>query len=300
MRSFGPYPCLVLVLSALATACGDDADPADTGASSPSDTGVDESGTAGDAATAGDPSTLTNPSFTDDGSDDDGSGGELGPTARVRIVNLVEGLELTAWGRDTDFNPVVIAEGLAYATVSEYIDAPLSELTMHPELVLVPTGEVVEDVPTWQVDNSVGLDRAFVRFTELDGADQQATIVLRADFGSGNLQWEQLDESELMLGDAGMTNLHISWGLFDLEGSVVPAFAVAGDACLLTSSTGVAEPWPVAPGTFEVGIYDRQMADDCSVLLASTEITAAADEQVLVAIYHEDAEVKLLTAPIPQ
>ncbi|MBC8071775.1 MAG: hypothetical protein IAG13_25845, partial [Deltaproteobacteria bacterium] len=279
----------------LVAACGDDADPSDGGASSPSDT------SAGDPSTAGDPSSVGDPSSASvDTSAGESGSGELGPTARVRVINLVEGLEFTAWGADTNFDPVVIADGLTYASVSEYFDAPLNELSMEPQIVLVPAGEPVENTSTWQIDNSQGLDRAFVTFRELEGAGQQGTIVLTADAQTGNLQWAQLDESELMLGDAGMTTLHVSWNLFDLEGGVVPAFAVVGEPCLFTSSTGLAEPWSVAPGTFEVGIYDRQMVSECSVLLGSTEITAAADEHVLVAVYHEGDTVKLFSAPVPQ
>jgi hypothetical protein len=281
MHPAAPISVRLLASSLLlvASACGDDADPStDDGASSPSDT------------SAGDPSTSAGESGS----------GELGPTARVRVVNLVQGVELTAWGADTDFNPVMITEGLAYASASDYFDAPLNAFTMHPEVVLVPTGEVVENVATWQVDNSMGPDRAFVSFTELDGADQQATIIVTLDDSSGNLQYEQLDESELMLGDASMANLHISWDLFDLEGGVVAAFSVVGDPCLFSGSTGVPQAWPVAPGSFEVGIYDQQIVSDCTMQLASIPITAAAGDQVLVAAYHEGADVKLLSAAIPQ
>ena len=137
-------------------------------------------------------------------------------------------------------------------------------------------------------------------FTELDAADEQATIIVTLDDFTGNIQWEQLDETELMLGDASMANLHISWNLFDIGGGIVPAFAVVGEPCLFEGSTGVPQPWSVAPGTFDVAIYDRQMVSECTEQLASTSIAAAAGEQVLVAVYEIADDVRLLTAPISQ
>lgn len=265
--------------------CGDD-DPSasDDGAAASTD-GADDTG--------GGPSSA-------DASGSGGASGELGPTAQVRVVNLVDGVTFAAWGADTEFAPTMIADGLAFETISEYLDAPLNEFTMDPQIVLLPTGETPDDVATWQVDNSLGPDRAFVIVSELDAADERATIIVSLDDSTGNVQVEQLDETELMLGDTSMANLHVSWNLFDLGGAVVPAFAVVGDACLFTGSTGVQQPWSVAPGAFEVGIYDRQTVSDCTEQLASTAITAAAGEQVIVAVYHIDADVKFLSAPIPQ
>jgi hypothetical protein len=224
-------------------------------------------------------------------------GGELGPTAQIRIVNLVEGLTFDAWGADVNNSPVRIAEGLAFESISGYIDAPLYEVTMSPELVLMPAGEVPEDTSFWMVDNSTGPDRAYVKINELDAANERATIIVRLDDFTDQIQWEQLDETELMLGEPASANLHISYEL-NLEGTVVPAFSVAGEPCLFTGTTGVAQAWPVTAGTFDVGVYDTQTVAECTTELATTSITAAAADQVLVAVYNVDADVRFLTAPI--
>jgi len=267
---------LFAALISIAPACGDDEEPA---------VGTDDSG--------GDPSTGADTGAT-------GGNGTLGPTAQVRVVNLVDGVTFTAWGADTDFNPVIVHDELAFETVSDYFHAPLNEFAMDPEIVLMPAGEAPHDGSTWQIDNSSGPDRAFVSFGQLDAADEQATIIVSLDDITGNVQWEQLDESELVVADPGMVGLHISWNLFDLGGSVVPAFAVAGDPCLFDGSTSVTQSWSVAPGTFDVGIYDRQTISECTEQLASTSITAAAGDEVLVTVYHVGPEVRFLSAPIPQ
>jgi hypothetical protein len=228
------------------------------------------------------------------------TGGAVGPSAQVRIVNLMPGVTFDAWANDTDKSPVLVAQGLAPETISAYFNAPVNEVTMQPEIVLLPAGEIPADDSFWQVNASVGPDRAYVKFTELEGADQRATAIVTLDELTMQVQYEQLDETELMLGADTQANLHIAYALADIGGGVVPAFAVVGEACLFTGSTGVTQPWSVAPGSFELGVYDLQSVPDCTTQLASTPITAAAGEQVLVAVYHVDAEVKLLTAPIEQ
>src|SRR5690349_2437048 len=118
---------------------------------------------AGDgAATDGDPSTTGSPTGSPTsmtGSDGDATGGAtdptggaIGPSAQCRIVNLVPGLTLDLWGADEDHAPVLIAEGIAPETVSEYLTCPLNIYSMNPEFVLVPAGEVVEPTPTWETD----------------------------------------------------------------------------------------------------------------------------------------------------
>lgn len=275
--------CSIALCTALASACGDDADPQITDGGPSSSADDDESG--------GSPDT---------GADTGTGSGELGPTAQVRVVNLVEGMTFAAWGADSEFSPVVLHDGMTFETISDYFDAPLDQVMMHPQIVLLPAGETPDDVATWEIDNSLGPDRAFVTFTELDAADERATIIVTLDAFTGNLQYEQLDETELMLGDASMANLHVSWNLFDLAGGVVPAFAVAGQPCLFDGSTGVPQAWSVAPGTFDVAIYDRQTVSDCTEQLASTSITAAAGDEVLVAVYHVGDEVRFVSEAIPQ
>jgi hypothetical protein len=278
--------CLpALLFVSLAPACADDDGDASASVESDGASAADDD----DDSSGGDATTLA----------DTGGNGELGPTAQVRIVNLVEGVTFTVWGADTNFDPVIVHDDLAFETVSDYFDAPLNEFTMHPELVLAPMGEAVESVPTWQVDHGMGPDRMFIIFTELDAANERATIIVQLDEFTGNLEGEQLDETELMLGDTSMANLHIGWRLSDLA-PIVPTFAIAGDPCLFHGSTGVPQPWSVAPGTFEVGIYDRQTVDECTETLASTSITAAAGEQVLLTVYDVAGDVRFLTAPIPQ
>lgn len=232
-----------------------------------------------------------------DGSDTD-TGGALGPVARVRVVNLVPDTSFDVWGADVDHDPVRIASGLGFATISEYIDTPINAFSGNPELVLMPPGEAPEDVPTWEIDNSSGPDRAFVSVSELDGEGEQATIVITKD--GANLQYEQLDETEIMAGDAGAATLHVAFRLFDLGGTVIPAFGVVGQPCLFDGSTGVAQPWSVAPGTFDVGVYDLQTETECTTPLVTTSLTAGADEHALVVVYHRADEIGLLTAAIPE
>jgi hypothetical protein len=163
----------------------------------------------------------------------------------------------------------------------------------------MPAGEVPGDGPTWQID-VVGPDRAFITVSELSAADEQATVIVSLDELTNLLQWTQLDESELMTGDPAMANLHIHWNLFEYPPPAVLSVAVVGEACLFDGSTAVPEPHPVAPGTFDIGVYDRQTVSECTELLGSTSITAAAGDEVLVAMYHIGTEVKFLTAPIEQ
>lgn len=266
------------------TACGDDG---------PSLPGLDDDSGAGDGSeTAGADDGLTGADASE------GGGGGLGPVARVRIVNLVPDTSFDVWGADTDHAPVRIASGLAFATISDYIDTPINTFSGDPELVLMPPGEAPEDVPSWEIDNSSGGDRAFISVSELDGEGEQATIVITKE--SANLQYEQLDETEIMAGDPGAATLHVAFRLFDLGGTVVPAFGVVGQPCLFDGSTGVAQPWSVAPGTFDVGVYDLQTETECTTPLATTSITAAADEHALVVVYHVGDEIGLLSAAIPE
>lgn len=278
-------PRSLSALFALAlAACGDDG---------PSLPGLDEGG--GDDEASG----------SEDGGDDpssatgaaDGTGGALGAVARVRVVNLVPGTSFDVWGADVDHAPVRIASGLGFATISDYIDTPINTFSGDPELVLMPPGEAPDDVPSWEIDNSSGGDRAFISVSELDGEGEQATIIVTKE--SANLQYEQLDETEIMAGDPGAAALHVAFRLFDLGGTVVPAFGVVGQPCLFSGSTGVPQPWSVAPGTFDVGVYDLQTETECTTPLVTASITAAADEHKLVVVYHEGDEIGLLSAAIP-
>ncbi|MDC0668076.1 hypothetical protein POL58_10025 [Nannocystis sp. ncelm1] len=250
------------------------------------------------AAPTGSPTAPTDSDSDPTGGATDPTGGAIGPTAQIRLVNLVPGLTFDMWGADEDFMPVLIAEGIAPETASDYIDVPVNPYTMDPGFVLVPAGEVIEATPTWQTDAGAKPDHANINIDELDGAGQRATVIGSRDMETNELSFEHLDETELQLGDVSQANLHISYKLFDLPGTVVPAIAIVGQPCLFTGSTAAPQAWSVAPGSFELGVYDIQTESECTVQLASAPITAAAGDQVLVAIYHIDSTVKLLTAPI--
>ena len=261
-----------------------------------------ESASTGSASTLGTSSTTaasTTASTTAVGSSTASgtSGGNLGPTAQVRLVNLAADTGFSVWVADVDHHPVQVLDAVAYEAISDYFDVPLDQLSQNPTFNLLPVGEAPDDTPTWPFDNSQGADRALVQVTELDGAGQQATLVLDLTADPAQVEYETLDESNLMLGDPSMANLHVAWRLFDYPPPAVPDFAVAGQPCLF-DTTGVPQPWSVAPGTFDVGVYDLQMVSDCSVALGTTSITAAAGDQVLLAVYHVDADVRFLQAPI--
>ncbi len=79
---------------------------------------------------------------------------------------------------------------------------------------------------------------------------------------------------------------------------MIPAFGVVGQPCLFDGSTSVAQPWSVAPGTFDVGVYDLQTETECTTPLVTTSLTAGADEHALVVVYHLADEISLLSAAI--
>ncbi len=135
--------------------------------------------------------------------------------------------------------------------------------------------------------------------SDLNAADQYATLILSPTDHGTNLQYETLDETTLKRGDAAKANLHISWNLFDLGGTFVPALAVVGKPCFTTDSTSVSDVFSVDAGHFELGVYDRQTVSDCTTLLRKVAIDAAAGDDVLVVLYHESDTIKFMTAPIP-
>lgn len=222
--------------------------------------------------------------------------GELGPAARVRFVNVVPDASFDAWVADLDGAPVRVAENIGFGEVSDYLDAPLNPFSMWPEMVLMPSGEAPENTPNWRLDNVSGPDRIFLEIRELDAEGEQASLVITRD---EVLRWETLDETEIAQADPSQAALHISYNLFDLEGSQVSALGVVGQPCLHVGSTGVALPWPVAPGSFELGYYDLQTETECTNALQTLPITAAAGERVLVVLYHDGGEVLMLETPIP-
>jgi hypothetical protein len=225
--------------------------------------------------------------------------GQLGPTARVRVVQLVKGVTFDAWGADSNYNPVRVGQNIAYETISAYLDVPLDRLTMDPTFVLLPSGEAPAANASWQVPPAAG-DRTRIELTGLGATNNQATVILTGTDNGTNIAAEMLAESKLAAGSATKANLHISYNIFDLGGSVVPALAVVGQACFLTASAGVADRFSVDPGSFTVGLFDLEDVSDCTTTtpLATVALDVAAGASELVAMYHEAAVVKFVHAPI--
>ena len=222
----------------------------------------------------------------------------IGPVAMVRIVNLVKDKTFDVWVADLNYMPKRILQNLAYEDISEYLDVPLGQISQTPTFVLLPSDTMPSMDPAWQTDAALGNDRARVEVTDLNAADQRATILMSLADDGMRLEYETLNETKLKPGDPTKANLHIAYHIFDLGGGVVPTFAVVGQPCLTTESVAVSDVESVAPGDFELGVYDRQNVSDCTELLASVKISAKAGDNVLVPVYHEGAQVKFLVAPI--
>ncbi len=226
------------------------------------------------------------------------SGGQLGATARVRVVNLVKRVSFDAWGADTKSNPVRLGQNIAYETISPYLDVPLNQFTMEPTFVLLPSGEAPAAGASWMVPPVAG-DRTRIQLTGLGATRNQATVIVKDVDNGTNVSAETLEESKLVAGSASKANLHFSYNIFDLGGPVVPAFAVVGQPCLLTESAGVPEVFSVDPGSFTLGFFDLETVSDCTTTpLSTVDLTVAAGATELVAIYHEASVVKFLHAPI--
>jgi hypothetical protein len=223
--------------------------------------------------------------------------GQLGPTARVRVVHLVPGVTFDAWGADINYQPVRVGQNIAYETISDYLNVPLDKLTMDPTFVLLPSG-VVPTGASWQVLPVAG-DRTRVALTGLGATKNQATVILTSSDSGTNISAETLAEGKLAPGSATKANLHVSYNIFDLGGSVVPALAVVGQPCFLFDSSGVADLFSVDPGTFTVGLFDREDVSECTTTpLATVALSVAAGASELIAMYHQGAMVKFLHAPI--
>jgi hypothetical protein len=278
-----------LLLSLVACTPGDDDPAGDT------DDSGGASGSASASATAS-TSASASASAGESAGDTTAGDGELGPAARVRVVNVVPDASFDAWVADVDGAPVRVAQDIGFGEVSAYVDAPLNPFSQWPEMVLMPSGEVPQNTPNWRLDNVSGPDRIFLEIRELDAEGEQASLIItREDV----LRWETLDETEIADADPSQATLHISYNLFDLEGPQVSALAVVGQPCLHVGSTSVALPWSVPPGSFELGYYDVQTDGECTNALQTLAITAAAGERVMVVLYHDGSEVLMLESPIP-
>ena len=223
--------------------------------------------------------------------------GQLGPTARVRIVQLVPGVTFDAWGADSNYQPVRVGQNIVYETISDYLNVPLDKVSMDPAFVLLPSG-VVPAGASWQTVPVAG-DRTRVTLTGLGATKNQATVILTSADSGTNVSVETLAEGKLAPGSATKANLHISYNIFDLGGSVVPALAVVGQPCFLYDSAGVADLFSVDPGAFTVGLYDLEDVSYCTTTpLATVALSVAAGATELIAMYHQAAVVKFLHAPI--
>jgi hypothetical protein len=227
-----------------------------------------------------------------------GGSGVLGPSAKVRIVNLVPGLTFDAWGADTTKKPLNVKTGIAYGAISDYFEAPLDPLTSNPTFVLLPTGVMPDTTAFWQINAAMGPDRGLIQVSDLHAAGEHATLILTLDPGMTNLSYETLDESSLPANDPAQATIHLAERIDDLPGGVVRAFAVAPPQCFITGSVATPDTWHVPAGMFELGVYDLQSASDCSVKLAGTQLDVAAGADELVVVYHEASTIKFLSAPI--
>lgn len=232
---------------------------------------------------------------------DAGSAGS-GPTAKVRVVDLVPGVTFDAWGRGPDSKPMRIARGLEYETISDYIDVPLNMLTLTPVFNLWRAGDMPPSDALFSSLLDDSYERVRIEVLELDGPDQRATIILEPTEpkDATQLEYETLDETEAERGSASQLNLHVSYHLFDIGGGVVPSTAVAGKPCLFEGSTSVAEVFSVPPGAFDLAVYDRQTGVGCSETdpLGMIHLEGEAGDNLLVVEYLDGEDVKLLSAPI--
>jgi len=224
--------------------------------------------------------------------------GQLGPTARVRVVQLVPGVTFDAWGADSNYQPVRVGQNIAYETISDYLLVPFDKLSSSSSFVLLPSGEMPVG-SGWQTVGAAG-DRTRVQLTGLaTTGTNQATVVLTSTDNGTNISAETLLESKLPAASATKASLHVSYKIFDLGGSVVPALAVVGQPCFLTMSSNIADVFPVDPGAFTVGFYDLEDVSECTTTpLATVSMTVAAGGAELIVMYHQAAVVKFLHAPI--
>lgn len=259
--------CLWLV------ACGDDADPSDAGTAGSSGSG--------------------------------GGGSELGPTARVRVVNLVPDVTFDAWGPNADGDPVLLGTELEFGTISEFLDVPINMFSQEPIFLLWATGDVPEGENGFSsyLDNTH--ERMRVSVGELDGEGEAATVIITPtdDAPTATLQYQQLDETETDRGDSALANLHITveWEAV-LDTSAVPGIALEGQECLFTGSSSVSQVWSVPPGDITLGYYDIQTVSACedAEAIATFDLDVAAGDNQLVVFYLDGDALKMISAPLSE
>lgn len=276
----------------LIAALGCDDDAADAGA------GAGGAGTGGAGGSSGAGLGGTGGSSPDAGS-------MLGPTATIRIVNLVPDVTFAAWGPDISRRPVRLARNLEYATASEYFEAPVNPISMEPIFVLWKDGDQPEEGAMFSMLNDNSHERLRIEVGDLDAAGERATIIVKPqepidEDPTAPLQYETLDETELNRGDATQLNLHIAYHLFDIGNGIVDSIAIEGESCLHGGSASVVQVFSVPAGESTLAVYDVQTGVDCSETppLATLPIAGEPGDNLLITIYHEQGNVKMFSAPI--
>jgi hypothetical protein len=232
------------------------------------------------------------------------AGGQLGPAAQVRVVNLVPGVTFDAWGPDADAVPTRLAEGLTYGTISDYFAAPLNRISQDPIFVLWKSGELPEEGKLFSTLQDNTHERVRIEMRELDAEGEHGTIVLSPmdDSADSSLQFTTLDEVETARGMPTKANLHVSFHLEPgaLPGGVQPSVSIKGQSCLFNGSTSIALAHSVEPGSFELAVYDRQSSADCGETpeLSTHALEVAAGDNELVVIYLDGGEITWLNAPL--
>jgi hypothetical protein len=295
MRTSPVYSCLLIL--ALAWGCGDDEPSPDAG-SAGSDAGTSASGSG--ASGSGTSGTLA----ADSGAEGDAG---LGPTVLVRVVNLVPDVTFDMWGPDLDRKPVRLAEGLAYGTITDYTEVAYSEAFDSATLVLWKSGEQPEEgmlFGTLLTAPSTH-ERQAIELRVVDNPGDRVTLVVSPQDRTADspLEWGIFDETDAN-DDATQANLHVAFELADWFGELPdgasPSFAVKGQPCLFDGSTNFQLAQMVAPGDFEVAVYDTQTGAECDSApeLVSAPIEAAAGESLVVVVYFDGTDYKILSAPV--
>lgn len=294
-----------LLLAAVAWGC--DEPGADGGAAGVSGSGAGgESGTsAGAGAGSGASGTGAGRAASGSGAGTGAAGGGLGPTSSIRVVNLVPDVTFDAWGPGLDGKPVRLAENLEYETASDYFEVPVNEFSQEPIFILWRSGDAPDPALSFSMRLENTHERMRVQARELEGPGERATVIIEPvepfdENPTAPLQFEQLDETELMRGDATKLNLHVSYHLFGIGGGIVNSFAIEGESCLHDGSTSVTQAFSVPAGESTLAIYDRQTGAGCSETdpLATLPIAGDAGDNLLITLYREGNDIKMFSAPL--
>lgn len=233
----------------------------------------------------------------------DAGGGELGPTASVRVVNLVPDVSFDAFGPNLESKPVLAAEGLTYGAISDYFEVQVNSISMAPIFVLWKSGDMPTPEQTFSMLQDNTHDRIRIDVRELDAPGQRATIIVAPtdETPTATLEYRTLDETDLDRGSATEAYLRFTTYLVPFPGGVVPGVAISGETCLFTGSSALGVAHSVPPGAFDLGVYDLQAVSDCTdtSAIATFPLDVAAGETELVVMYLEGSDVKIVSAPVP-